>query len=206
MIDTRTAIAKKVSQAKSPVSPNSPGGLNSSTKLIASGTDDAVSLVFAGFTLVMDGRHDAALDAVARAVELNPNSALVLARSAIVNAIAGNDDIAIDYARRSIHLSPVDPMRYSSETALCVAHFHGGSYAEAAEAAQRVIKYNPGFDMGYALLVASYVRLGRSVEAAEKARRLLEINPKFHISLRFLKALREADPITTAMREAGLPE
>ncbi len=91
--------------------------------------------------------------------------------------------------------------------ALCASHFRGGSYAEAAEAAQRAIKYNPGFDMGYAFLVASYVRLGRLAEAKEEARRLLEINPNFHLkNQKFVKALREADPITTAMREAGLPE
>ncbi len=175
-------------------------------KVIASGTDDAVSLAFAGFTLIFDGRHDAALDAVARAVELNPNSAVVLGRSAVVNALAGNDDIAMDHAQRSIRLSPVDPMRYTPEVALCVAHFHGGSYAEAAEAAQRVIKYSPGFEMGYAFLVASYVRLGRLAEAKKEARRLLEINPNFRVNSRFLNALRAADPITTAMREAGLPE
>ena len=98
-------------------------------------------------------------------------------------------------------------MRYTPESALCVAQFHGGRYAEAAEAAQRAIKYNPGFDIAHALLAASYVRLGRSVEAAEEARQVLEINPNFHLkNQRFLKALREADRIRTALREAGLPE
>jgi TolB-like protein/two-component SAPR family response regulator len=175
-------------------------------KVVASGTDDAVALAFAGFTLIMDCQYDAALDAVARSVELTPNSAVVLARSALVNALAGNDDTAMDHAHRSIRLSPLDPMRYAPEIALCVAHFHGGRYEEAAAAAKRTIKYNPGFEVANALLAASYVRLGRSAEAKEEARRLLEINPKYHLNLGLHKVLRDATPFTAALREAGLPE
>ena len=71
---------------------------------------------------------------------------------------------------------------------------------------QRHRNQPPRFDVAYALLAASYVRLGRLAEAKEEARRLLEINPKYHLNMSVHKVLRDAAPLAAALREAGLPE
>ena len=59
-------------------------------------TDDSLALAFAGFAVALHERnHDSALDAVNRALAFTPNSPIVLALSAQVNAFVGNFDDAI---------------------------------------------------------------------------------------------------------------
>jgi TolB-like protein/class 3 adenylate cyclase len=185
---------------RDPSAPNR--ALEHANRVVASLTDDAIALALAGFALALATKLDAALAAASRVMEINPNSATVLTRSALVNALAGYPEVAISQARRSIRLSPLDPQRYSSEIALSIAFFCSGRFAESAEAARRAIKYNPAYDICHCLLAANYVRLARMQDARRIVAHILEIEPTRRIAnLKYLSpALREA------LREAGLPE
>ncbi len=177
---------------------------------LTSGTDDATALAFAGFVLgILERDKHLALGAVERALALNPNSALAYGRSAYVNAFAGRLDIAIEHATQSIRLSPLDAMRYSPETARALAYFHKGRYAEAAEGTRRVIRENPRYDIGYAMLAASCAKLRQTDEAREAIRRLREANPLFTLGgLATFSMGTDAQMgvLLAALREAGLPE
>ena len=172
-------------------------------QVVTSRTDDAVSLAYAGFALVLSKTDvEGGVAAVSRAMEISPNSVTVLTRSAVANALAGHPEIAITQARLSIRLSPLDPERYSSEIALSIAFFNRGLFAEATDAAQRAVKYNPRYDVCHILLAAGYVGLGQLDEARQVVRRVLEIEPGRQISrLKFLSPAYH-----TALREAGLPD
>jgi TolB-like protein/Tfp pilus assembly protein PilF len=177
---------------------------------LTSGTDDATALAFAGFVLgILERDKHLALGAAERALALNPNSAIAYARSAYVNAFAGRLDIAIEHATQAIRLSPLDTMRYSAETARALAYFHKGRYAEAAEGTRHVIRENPRYDIGYAMLAASCVKLGQTDEAREAIRRLHDANPLFTLGgLASFSMGTDAQMgvLLAALREAGLPE
>jgi hypothetical protein len=60
-------------------------------QVVTSGTDDAVSLAYAGFALVLSRTDvEGGVAAVSRATEISPNSVTVLTRSAVANALAGH--------------------------------------------------------------------------------------------------------------------
>jgi adenylate cyclase len=114
--------------------------------VLASGSDDATALAQAAFVLHAIGDDSpTARSTLDRAIVLNPNSAQVIAYSAVVSADLGNYETAIEEAQRSIRLSPFDPMLFRAEMALTVAYYYSGRFADAAEAAMRAIRSNPQF-------------------------------------------------------------
>ena len=69
--------------------------------------------MFAGFAISLTvGDHQAAINAVDRALALNPSYAAGYAFSAMVRALAGQYEAAIEHAQRAIRLNPLDPTGY----------------------------------------------------------------------------------------------
>jgi adenylate cyclase len=137
----------------------------------------------------------------------NPNSAQALSYSAVVNSLAGRFDTALDRARQSIRLSPFDPIRYIPETAMCTAYFCTERYAEATEAIERAIQYNPRFVPGYALRAACFVRLNKGKEARVEAKRVLAMEPHFHCKVSLIQVAASIPKVSgPILAEAGLPE
>jgi adenylate cyclase len=92
--------------------------------VLASGSDDATALAQAAFVLHAIGDDSpTARSTLDRAIVFNPNSAQVIAYSAVVSADLGNYETAIEEAQRSIRLSPFDPMLFRAEMALTVAYY-----------------------------------------------------------------------------------
>jgi tetratricopeptide (TPR) repeat protein len=178
--------------------------------VLATGTDDATALAFAAFIIaIIERDYAVALGAAARALALNPNSAVALARSAYVNAFAGRYDTAIEHGLQAIRLSPLDPMRYSAECALSIAYINSGRFDEAAEVALRTIQNNSRYPIGYLMLAASEVHRGRLAEAREIVRRLKVVEPSFGFASFQGVAFGSPDQIKTlfsALRQAGLAE
>jgi adenylate cyclase len=172
-------------------------------------TDDSLALAFAGFAVALHERnHDSALDAVNRALAFTPNSPIVLALSAQVNAFVGNFDDAIRQAQASLRLSPFDPMRFIAEIAAAYGYFFTERHEEAAAAAQRAININPGFVPALALVVASLTRAGKKEAAGAATGHLLKVKPNFQIGEfirvgRFTAELNEK--FAAALRDSQLP-
>jgi adenylate cyclase len=144
-----------------------------------------------------------------RAIVLNPNSAQVIAYSAVVSADLGNYETAIEEAQRSIRLSPFDPMLFRAEMALTVAYYYSGRFAEAGEAAMRAIRSNPQFTPAHAYLVASCHQLGHIADARTAVERLLEVEPSFRgnvLRRRAFGAAADMEGFFAALSAAGLSD
>jgi adenylate cyclase len=176
--------------------------------VLASGPDDATALAQAAFVLHAIGDDTpTARSALDSAIVLNPNSAQVIAYSAIVNADLGHYETAIEEAQRSIRLSPFDPMLFRAEMALTVAYYYSGRFTEAAEAAMRAIRSNPQFTPAHAFLAASCHQLGHIADARMAVKRLLEVEPSFRVNVlqrRAFGAAADMEGLFAALHAAGL--
>ena len=76
-------------------------------------------------------------------------------------------------------------------------------------AARKAIQCNPAFSYLHMFLTAALAKLGRIDEAKAAAARVVALEPGFSISKMCLAldpALTFAEPLTEALRAAGLPE
>jgi TolB-like protein len=175
------------------------------------GEDDPSALAWAGHALAYLARdYDAGLAAADRALALAPNSALVLLTSGWLRVYVSESEPAILCIERAMRLSPVDPAMFYFSTALSLAHFVGGRYAEAVDWARRAVRERPSYLAGQRLLATNLARLGRREEAAEAVRALLAIAPGYTVSKAAMHlALRDApvrEIFLDGLRMAGLPE
>lgn len=175
------------------------------------GEDDPTALAWAGHALAYLARdYDAGLAAADRALALAPNSAQVLLNSGWLRAYVSESETAIPYLQRAMRLSPVDPAMFYISTALSLAYFVGGRYAEALEWARRAVRDRPSYLAGLRLQATSLARLGRREEAAEAARALLAAVPGFTVT-KAATYLSLRDPparelFLGGLRLAGVPE
>ena len=177
--------------------------------VLASGSDDATALAQAAFVLHAIGDDSpTARSTLDRAIVLNPNSAQVIAYSAVVSADLG--DAMKQRSKRpdaSIRLSPFDPMLFRAEMALTVAYYYSGRFADAADAAMRAIRSNPRSPRADAYLAASCHQLGRIADARTAVERLLEVEPSFRVNVlrrRTFGAATDMEGLFAALRAAGL--
>jgi adenylate cyclase len=177
---------------------------------LATGSDDANAVGMAGFVLLMTGReYEAALSAIRRATNLNPNNVLVLAHAGFAYGHAGDLQEAISCFQRARRLSPVDPGAFFFLTGEAHALLLSGQYSDAAELARRSAATYDGWDSTYWYLAAACGHLGRSDEAKKAVSKILSLSPGTTISrIRKLPIQDEARQaiLLDGLRKAGLPE
>jgi tetratricopeptide (TPR) repeat protein len=123
-------------------------------------------------------------------------------------ACSNEPERAIEWGDRAVQLSPFDRHIYCAHIGRGVGYFGLGRYEEAANAGRNAIRANPGFSVGYTVLVAALAALGRLPEARATAAQLLALRPGFKSNLvtrgvAVPEAL--ATPFTAALQAAGLP-
>jgi adenylate cyclase len=180
-------------------------------RAIAAGSEDAMALVAAGFVLVMVARdYDTGLDAVRRALELNPGSGLVVLFSAGAQAFGGNPEDALVHAERAMALSPLDPGFFMFLSIAGLAHLLSGRPEPALELAKRSAAIHPDWDTTYWVLVTVYVQLDRLADARAALAKLVSLSPGLTASgARQRLPIRNRaslDMIIDGFRKAGLPE
>ena len=131
-------------------------------RAIAAGSEDAMALVTAGFVLVMVARdYDAGLDAVRRALDLNPGAGFVAFLSSAALVFGGNPEDALVHAERAMVRSPLDPGFFMFLSVAGIAHLLSGRPNQALELAKRSASLYPDWDTTYWVLVPAYVQLDR---------------------------------------------
>src|ERR671920_408961 len=116
------------------------------------------------------GENETALEALDRAIALNPNFAHAFGDRALVLFWLDRLDEAIASAEHAIRPSPLHQNAFGSYTALALAHAAAGRYEEALMWADRALRENSGVvALRIKLSVLGY--LGRP-EEAEKCLRL----------------------------------
>ncbi|NNE21934.1 MAG: adenylate/guanylate cyclase domain-containing protein [Rhizobiales bacterium] len=180
-------------------------------RALAAGDDDAVSIVLGGFALVMVGRDYATgLDAVRRAVDLNPGSGFVNAVAGCAQIFGDNLDVGLRHLERAMALGPLDPNFFSHLTVAACARLFGGRPDLAAELAERSLALNAEWDSTYWVLISAYTQLDRLPEARTAAARLMALSPEATID-KYRKYLPIRNPdsleiVLKGLRQAGLPE
>jgi tetratricopeptide (TPR) repeat protein len=124
-------------------------------------------------------------------------------------ATGGGADRAIDWGERALRLSPFDPMNYGTWFAVTLAHFQRGDEEAAAGAASNCFQANPNWSFAHMLLAATHAKLGHIDAARRAAARVPELEPGYSIkgmcaALDLHPAI--AEPLSQALRTAGLPE
>jgi adenylate cyclase len=173
---------------------------------IAYGSDDATALALGAFALGMVG-HDrpTAIDAFEAALALSPSCSPALMFGSVLMGWANEPERAIEWGDRAVQLSPFDRHIYSAHIGRGVGYFALGRNEEAANAGRNAVRANPGFSVGYMVLVAA---LGRLPEARVAAAQLLALRPGFKSDIASRGAGSPealATPFTAALQAAGLP-
>ncbi len=180
-------------------------------RALAAETDDAVSIVLGGFTLVMLKQDYATgLDAVRRSVKLNPGSGFVNAMAGCALVFGDDLEAGLRLLERAMTLSPMDPNFFSHLTVSAVAHLFNDRADLAAELAERSLALNSEWDSTYWVLIAAYTQLDRLSEARVATKKLLTISSeatvaKYKIALP-IRSPDSLELVLSALRRAGLPE
>ena len=155
-------------------------------------------------------RSGDAVRSLRRALDLNPNFALVHAFIAVPLGMQGDHQEAIDSAEHALRLSPRDRQvgAYAS-IAMADVHFVAGRYSECVIWARNTIEKSPEWVPGHSFLTAALAMQGDLTAAAEARDTLLRLRPEF--SLTWMMENQPltgemADRIREALRKAGVPE
>jgi TolB-like protein len=150
---------------------------------IASGTDDATGLGVAAFVIGMLSKdHRSALNAIERALSLNPSSTTALYWGAVINAMhIGNFATATAYANRALRLSPFDQTAFCAHLALAFAAVSEGRYDEAASHSAKAVQNNPRFGFLYFYQAIALALAGRVDEARPIVEKGWELEPGIRI-------------------------
>jgi tetratricopeptide (TPR) repeat protein len=113
-------------------------------------------------------------------------------------------------AEQALRLSPFDPHLFYTQTALALAHYTLGDFAEAVAWGRKAMLANPLYTPTLRTLAASLGAAGRVDDAQAVGRALLAQVPAFRVGP-FCDAYAFADPgrraaLAAHLRAAGLPE
>lgn len=180
-------------------------------RALAVGSDDAKAVVLGGFVLVMLREDYAAgMDALLRAVQMNPGSGFVNAMAGTGLIFGDDPETGLRFVEQAMMLCPKDPSFFSYLTMTAIGRLFGGRAEEAVEYANRSLALNPEWDSTYWVLITAYTLGGRPDEAKAAARRLMAVNPATRASI-YERALPMRNPewrttVIQSLRDAGIPD
>ena len=150
------------------------------------------------------------LDAVRRALDLNPGSGVVALFSGFSLIFAGDPEDALAQAKRAMALNPLDPGLYLYLGSIGFAHLLSGRPEQAVEVGRRSMGLYPHWDSTYWLMIAACTQLDRMDDARRALAKLLSLSPGLTVSA-MQRALPFRDPASLGMllegfRKAGMPE
>lgn len=180
-------------------------------RVLAVGGDDAQAVVLGGFTLVMlRADYLAGLDAVRRAINLNPGSGFVSSMAGCALVFGDDAEAGLTLLDRAMALGPQDPSFFSYLLVAAAGHLFSGRPDTALELANRSLALNATVDSIYWVLIATYTALGRHDDAKRAARRLLAAYPKTtasgYVRTLPIRNRTSLEMVIDSCREAGVPE
>jgi TolB-like protein/class 3 adenylate cyclase/Flp pilus assembly protein TadD len=129
---------------------------------------------------VMQGRYDAAHEAIRRAVELNPYDMGARGVQGICHLMVGEHREAIELLSMAVQRGNSDP-RYQWGASIAFSHYLLGQYDACLSWAREALYFNPNHLQVLAVKAAALARLGRPEEAAQARDVLLSNYPEFTI-------------------------
>jgi adenylate cyclase len=145
-----------------------------------------------------------------RALAASPNCAVAWIRSSPTYSYVGDVDEAKRRGLMGLRLSPFDSHLFYAHTALGLASYTAGDFADAIAWGRRAMSQNPYFTANLRFLAASLAAGGRFAEAREVGRALLAAEPDFHVKPFCAGYAYKAEARRAAfadhLRAAGLPD
>ena len=156
----------------------------------------------------MQGRHDAAREAIRKAVALNPYDMGARGVEGICHFVAGEHREAIELLSMVAQRGNGDP-RYQWAAATAFSHYLVGQYDAALSWAREALYVNPNHLQVLAVRAAALGQSGRSEEAAQACETLLGNYPQFTVERHLANFhWKNPDDVThyrDGLLKAGLP-
>ena len=153
-------------------------------------------------------RHEQALAATRRAVEIDPNYADAQGELGFILNYMGRADEGLVEIRKAMRLNPLYDFYYV--WVLGQSYFGLGDYDKAAVAFEDVVERNAEFIVGQLMLAATYVKLGRVEDAKWAANEVIALLPDFSLAEERVrspyKRPEDLERYITALSKAGLPD
>ena len=148
--------------------------------------------------------HDKAVYHQERALNLNPNSDLIVVQQGEVLTWLGRPQEGIEWIRKAMRLNPYHPERFWNH--LGRAQFVARDYAGALQSFSRISKPDHAH---HAFMAAASAEMGNSISASAHATEVLKLAPDFTIST-YLATMHYKQPADLehhhgALAKAGLP-
>jgi adenylate cyclase len=125
---------------------------------------------------VMIRRHERALAAAQRAVDLNPNFALGYFAIGEARVFMGHFAETLDPMTRCLRLTPRDPFASFYVSLIALAHYHLGNYEEAVRYSEQALQRRRIYVV-LRTLAATLGQLGRTEEARSFVAEMEQIKP-----------------------------
>jgi adenylate cyclase len=151
---------------------------------------------------VMQGRHEAAIEAIKRAVALNPYDMGARGVQGICHLLIGEHREAIELLSMAVQRGNSDP-RYQWAASIAFSHYLLGQYDACLSWAREALYLNPNHLQVLAIRSAALAQLGRAEEAAKAAEALLGNYPNFTVE-RHLRNFHWRNPDDIAHYRNGL--
>jgi len=162
-----------------------------------------------GLVLLYKGNLEQSIVEQERAIELNPNCSLAYGSLGTVLALAGEADRSIQCNEIAIRSNPLDPSLFFRYGGVSLAHFVVKRYEEAINWSHKAIIRRSNYDVGHAVLAASFWHLGQKDKAEAAVSEYCSMIPDARVSdlqrLPFRNAA-DLDRLINALRNAGMPE
>ena len=163
---------------------------------------------FAIWNMDTSGR-ERARELFARALLINPNSAMALVLSGWIEIMCGNLDEGRERLERAQRLNPRDPRGWLMAGARAILAVIEEDYAEALKWAERALAQNRRFAVALRTAAVAQVKLGQRERARQTVKTLLEVEPELTVSGFFARIPvpleRMAKTYAEALEAAGLP-
>jgi adenylate cyclase len=183
-------------------------GLEFAEKALA--LDDSIPQIYQTRSLLYlaQRKHQAALEAAQRTIEVHPNYADGQATMAFIQSYSGQLEPALKSLVRAKQINPQGTGIYLAIEGRIL--FLLGRYDDAARVLEEALERNPAFDRIHLHMAAVNAELGRLEDAAWEADEALAISPDISLE----KERREANYLRAsdlehyvgALRKAGVPE
>jgi adenylate cyclase len=172
--------------------------------------DDSLPQVHFALTNVyrQQKRHDDAIAAARRAIQLEPSYADGYGTMALSLNYAGRPQEGLEAIRTAMRLNPRHQFFYV--WIVGQSHFLMGAYDDAIAQFEDVIASNPHFPSGHLALAAAYAQTGRTDDAEWEAAEVLALLPDFSLARERERSLytntADLERWLDGLRKAGLPE
>ncbi|MBR0696973.1 adenylate/guanylate cyclase domain-containing protein [Bradyrhizobium lablabi] len=151
----------------------------------------------------MQGHHEAAMDAIKRAIELNPYDMGARGVLGICHMVIGDHRRAIELFSMAVQQRGNSDPRYQWAALSAFSHYLLGQYDASLSWSREALYLNPNHLQGLAVRAAALAQLGRAEEAAEAAKALLSNYPDLTVE-RHLRNFYWKNPADIAHYRDGL--